>query len=120
MKIYAPPANIDRPDIMDFVRGRLDYAGLQLAENDYIAELKDFAKRTADGSNIAGELISVPYADGAAHYIVVKSSGKHGLMHVPIGDAWRDPQFERLATVKEVTDMIRRDRAFRKRTEAQK
>lgn len=85
------------------------------AEQAYIDALKAWARKLAPSSPIAGELISMPYADGAALYIIVQSSGKHGLMTVPVGDAWRDPYFERSATVAILKERVRADRAWAKR-----
>lgn len=109
MNIYSPPSDIPVPafDIADI-------PGYLADEKKYIEALQAWARRLADGSDIAGELISMPYADGRALYIVVKSSGKHGIMTVPVGDAWRDPYFENTVTVKILRDHIARSRRFAK------
>jgi hypothetical protein len=115
MNIYSPPSHIVAPDFGDyFGAGKHDLDGYQKAEQAYIDTLKAWAKRLAPSSPIAGELVSLPYADGAALYIIIQSSGKHGIMTVPVGDAWRDGDFERYATVAQLKDMVARNRRFEK------
>jgi len=116
MQIYSPPSHIEAPDFGDyFGAGKHDLDGYQKAEQAYIDTLKAWAKRLAPSSPIAGELVSMPYADGAALYIIVQSSGKHGIMTVPVGDAWRDPYFERSATVAILKERVKADRAWARR-----
>lgn len=116
LTLYSPPASIEAPDFGSFFNGtRFDNEAYSKAETEYIEKLQAWAKRLGPSSKIAGELVSMPYADGAALYIIVQSSGKHGIMTVPVGDAWRDPYFEQTVTVKYLTDYVKRDREFRKR-----
>jgi hypothetical protein len=110
MNIYSPPSHITAPSLdVDNIQEYID------AEQKYIADLQAWAKRLAPTSKIAGELVSMPYADSAALYIIVQSSGKHGIMIVPVGDAWRDHNFESLVTVKWLNDYVKREKEFRKR-----
>ena len=51
-------------------------------------------------------VVSVPFADGSAYYVVVKLEGRVGLMVVDIGDGWRDDRFERTATVAELKRIV--------------
>lgn len=121
LNLYSPPADIEAPKWDDYItRDKSDYEGHERAEQEYIAKLQAWAKRLAPTSPIAGELISMPYADGAALYIIVMSSGKHGLMPVPVGDAWRDPYFERSATVAILKERVKADREWAKRWAARK
>jgi len=115
LNLYSTPSHIEAPDFDKyFGKDGLGYQAYADAEQAYIAELQAWAKKLAPSSPIAGELISMPYADGAALYIVVQSSGRHGLMPVPVGDAWRDPYFERSATVAILKEHIAANRRFEK------
>jgi hypothetical protein len=115
LNLYSTPSHIEAPDFGKyFGRDGLGYQAYAEAEQAYIDALKAWAKKLAPASPIAGELVSMPYADGAALYIIVQSSGKHGLMPVPVGDAWRDPNFEQYATVAALKDMVARNRRFEK------
>lgn len=101
MEIYAAP--IEAPGIV-FTEGRYDHAASEAAETEYMDKLAEYGKST--GHPLGGEFISKPYADGRAVYMVAKVSNKTALIHVEAGDAWRDPQFERLVTVAEVKRLL--------------
>jgi hypothetical protein len=106
MQTYAAPEEITVPDFNDFyVDGIFNQARAEQLEDAYRAELSAWAK--AQGAHkLAGKFVSVPFADGSAVYCIAKVNGKVSLIHVPLGDAWHDDRFCRLATVAELTRMI--------------
>ena len=110
MQIYDTP--IPAPDLI-FKDGRYDHEATLEAEQKYLTDLRT-AVLALGTSDIAGEIIRVPYADGCAQYMVAKVNGKHALVHMPLGDAWRDPAFERMASVKEIRLRVKEEARFQK------
>jgi len=110
MKVFKATAKA--PNLMDYLKGGYDYAGHEAAEEKYrqevIAEAKSYGKHA-----LAGESIRVPYADGCAEYIVAKIQNKVSLIHLAVGDAWRDDRFERLVTVAELTRVVAQNKKFK-------
>jgi hypothetical protein len=103
LTIYSAPEELAKPDFMDYF-GRNSAKTIQDYEKDvadYINRVQKWAKGRG-AHPCAGKYVAVPYADGRAQYIAVKVGGKLGLIHLDLDDAWRDPQFERLATVAEI------------------
>lgn len=110
MQVFSAPEEIKPPEFV-MVGGRYDHDATEREEARYMKELIAAAK--AYGKHpLAGEVIRVPYADGQAVYVVAKVNGKCSLIHAETGDAWRDPQFERLATVAELKLNIERRKAL--------
>lgn len=108
MQVYSLPAEVPAPNLGDFVHtgGRFDHAGYVAAEATFLATLKDWVLKVGEAHPLAGEVVSVPYADSSAQYMVAKLQGKVILVHLPLGDAWRSDQFERLCTVAELKRMV--------------
>lgn len=65
-----------------------DWESFDKVSDKYIADVK--ADLTSKGykGELVGEVVSFPYADGAALYMVA-SLRPVALVHLPIGDAWR-------------------------------
>lgn len=113
MKVYSAPSDIFRPDIFEFMReGKL--ADLMDAEAAYREKIATWARENGEAHPLAGTLLSVPYADGRAEYVVIKTEGKVGLIHLDLGDGWRDERFERTVTQKEIREIIARRERFAK------
>lgn len=101
MKVYSP--HIDPPKF-DFNTWRED-------EESYTAEAVAWVKENSTPHPLNGEIVALPFADGAAYYIIGKINGKVSLVHLPIGDAWRHHMFERTATVKELKLQVNQAKA---------
>src|SRR5213075_1881759 len=88
--VYAPPASVTLPDFDQFLRsgpnGSFDTGGCDKAWNDAIAKLAVLARQN-DSSDLVGQVIGFPVADGSAQYMVWKQKPLQ-LIHLPIGDAY--------------------------------
>lgn len=69
------------------------------SEERYIQKTKELLLKRKKGKNV-GEIISFPYADSNAQYMVA-SMRPLELVHLEVGDAWEFPQAH-LMTAKEV------------------
>ena len=112
MQVYGLPMEIVPPEFSDFYTGgHFDIDGLNAAEDRMIADLAVHVTKIATPHPLNGKVVRVPYADGAAQYMVAKIGGKVSLIHLPLGDAWQDGRFERTATVAELTRMVKGEEA---------
>lgn len=108
MQVYGLPMEIVPPEFSDFyVGGRFDLDGLDAAEARMVSDLAAHVSKIATPHPLNGKVVRVPYADGAAQYMVAKIKGKVSLIHLPLGDAWQHGGFERTATVAELTRMVK-------------
>lgn len=95
-KIFSPPASIGEvPGI------GLSWEEYQKAEDAYIKKVQEYAKANGSGPN-KGKILSLPYADGSALYVVLKPTQ---LIHLPVGDAWHYPYIEHM-TAKEIANRV--------------
>ena len=106
MQTYAAPKEIAVPGFLD-AEGRFDLAAYDKASDEYRERLAEYAK-SFGSHTLAGATVRTPFADGYAEYTIAKVNGKVSLIHVPLGDAWRDGRFERTVTVAELTNMVAR------------
>ncbi len=113
MNTYAAPSEIVPPAFNEYFAIRQpdgkytsDHAGYQAAEAEYYRDLAIYVKAHFGGHKLAGEVVSVPYADGAAVYMIGKVNGKVSLFHIDLMDGWDDQRFTRLCTVAELTRMV--------------
>ena len=61
-------------------------------------------------SDIAGEVIRIPWADGSANYMVWTTRPVQ-LIHIPLGDAWDVPEYmTRGLRAADLREMVERDR----------
>jgi hypothetical protein len=104
MQVFTAPDSIKTPAFLT-PEGTFDNAAYVAEEDRYLGELTALAL-SHDPHPLAGKLVSVPFADGQASYVVAKVNGKVSLIHAAAGDAWRDARFERTATVKELRELI--------------
>lgn len=109
MKVYAPPAEVPVPSMVN-EEGRFDYLDYERREDEFLAALAAWVRLNGQPHALAGEVVRVPYADGYAQYMVAKFDNKVCLIHLPLGDAWQDDRFERLATVAELRRMVEASR----------
>ena len=92
----------EKEDFITFL-GRMDNLLTQLIYN---------SENLPEGK-IAGAVISFPVADGKAFYLVTKERPLT-LQHIPVGDAYKiDEAYIRGLKVKDIKNMIARDRAMR-------
>ena len=106
MKVYAAPSHIELPSL-DF----RDIPAYEKASADYLSAVQDWARENSAPHALAGEVVSTPYADGQAVYVVAKLEGSVALIHIGTWDAWRSPLFERTATVKYLREIAARRNA---------
>jgi len=88
MKVYAPPTEIAQPDFnpWDTYDARCDEYRSALR-----AWTRDLARRrNKQPHRLVGKVIHIPWADGAAEYMIVSGTE---LVHVPLGDAWLVPDY---------------------------
>lgn len=92
--IYTLPEGFQEPpDFEDsMVDGRYDMALDDRLHNEWLDELADWCRNNSP-SDIAGEVVSFGYADGAAQYMVWQSKPL-SLIHLPIHDAWSLPEWQ--------------------------
>lgn len=122
--VYNPPKDFRPvPDMDEFMitdpdlpYKRYDYKAHDEAENLWIKELADEARRLArlansKGAGYIGEVVRFPRGDGSAMYLVWKTSPLE-LIHLPVGDAWQIPDAHsrglRLSDIKDQIDRERR------------
>ena len=108
-KVYNPPSNIKVPSLSDFIIPRFDHKAYETANQNYIAEVKEYLKAWADKPSF-GEVISFQVADGYAQYLVVNLKPVT-LVHLPLGDAWHYEGASKL-TAKNVLDSIKRKKSL--------
>lgn len=91
---------------------KTDWDSIQKVDDKYIADVKaDLVAKGFTGS-LVGEVVSFPYADGAAFYMVA-SLRPVALIHLPIGDAWRLPDaHERGLTAKDLRKHVESAKAL--------
>lgn len=112
MNVYGAPEEIVKPDIgAYFGTGGLGHQAYQEAETAYIDAVAQWAVENGDKHALAGQYVSVPFADGSAQYVVAKFGGRVCLVHLDIMDGWRDGRFERTATIAELKRIIEARRA---------
>ncbi len=98
--IYSPPKEIKVPKL-DVT---ISWDEMQKREKKFLEELKEHCKKHGRGKN-KGEIIYRPIADGNAMYMIF-CSRPCILIHIPIGDAWRDVYFEKTANSKIISEEI--------------
>jgi hypothetical protein len=105
MLVYAAPEEISTPAFLN-AAGKYDHEAYEAGCAEYIEKVRDYVTAVSDPHPLNGKTVSVPYADGHAEYMIGKIAGKVSLIHIPLGDAWQDARFERLATVAELKRML--------------
>jgi len=115
MQIFTTPDTIPVPDFTEFFNnGAYDLEAEEAANNRYLNALRDFIKQNYGEHPLAGKVIRKPFADGAAEYMVTPYGRSIALIHLELGDAWSDEQFERTVTVAEVKRMVERQAKLEK------
>ncbi len=106
-KIYCSDVEAPKYDY-----SKTDWDSVQKVDDKYIADVKaDLVAKGFTGS-LVGEVVSFPYADGAAYYMVA-SLRPLALIHLPIGDAWQLPApYERGLTAKDVRKNVESAKAL--------
>jgi hypothetical protein len=90
MKVFSAPDEVQKP-VIDYTN--FDSQAYEKAEADYIAALKDhLIKLGYTGPNTGAEF-NIPFADGAARYMVAEHGRSLALVHLPLGDAWNVPEY---------------------------
>lgn len=105
----------DPPDLGSFMpNGRLDYEALATAETQWLDDLAAWCRANTDSrSDLVGEVIRIPWADGYAQYMVYRTNPLQ-LLHVPLGDAWNVPEYmTKGLTGQDIRDMLERDRKLK-------
>ena len=108
-KVYTPPTSIPKPDLMEF--SKTNFEGFAEAEDAYIKAVSEFAKKNGKG-NLAGELVSFPFADGFAQYVVYSTSPVI-LLHLKVSDGWQYPYAHRL-TATDIKEKVRQTQSWTK------
>jgi hypothetical protein len=103
-KVYNAPKEVGNPPKFNIDTYLKD-------EEVWLRKLQNWAKKNGSGT-YAGELVSFPYADGYAMYVVVALKPV-SLIHVPLGDAWHYPYITRL-TAADLKAAINRSKAMKK------
>lgn len=99
MKVYASPQSIKTPEH--------DYSASyesMLAEDDrFCDDVRAWLKERGYKHALTGKRIALPWADGAAQYMIANGTT---LIHLPIGDAWHVPTYQlRGLRVKDLKEM---------------
>lgn len=114
MKTFSCPEAVTPPDFMDaMVNGRYDMAKDDELNQQFFAALKSHLQTMGYRGPLTGEIVSFPYADGKAVYMVADAPRNTCLIHCPLGDAWALPEWQtRGLTKKEVQEQIRSHKAL--------
>jgi len=104
-KVYSAPKEI-QPPYFDFK----DLAQSRKNEEDYVTQVKEWAKKNSKDKQYAGEELRIPHADGYACYIVF-SSKPVKLIHLEVGDCWDAPLANRMLT-KDVIEYVQRQKSL--------
>lgn len=114
-KIYSPPTEIGEAPHLDFTDKSRDFKDIladeEKAEEAYTQKIVEWAKKHGS-SDLRGELIRYPVADGYALYVVY-SLKPATLIHVPVGDAWQFQYADRF-TAKDIKNDVARAQRIRK------
>ena len=110
--IFRAPESIKVPSFSKYYKdGKYDREGHNQAEEQYLADLKEFLLSRKRGKNI-GEVVQFPCADSYAQYMVA-SMRPLELVHIPLGDAWDYPYISRL-TATDIQNKIDQQQALNK------
>lgn len=90
-KIFSLPKEYPAPEI-DFK----NYNKEKKEENEkkHIEELKKFLIQSGYNKPLTGEIFRSPIADGYAQYMFFDAGKEWGLIHLPYGDAYNNPDVE--------------------------
>lgn len=107
MKVYSCPEEIafGEPDYQNY-----DSAKELAREEAHMAKVKEWLKRHGCTGKYTGEILSLPFADGYAQYMVGDGNPSF-LLHLPYGDAWHNKDAEFLPK-KEVIRRIDAEKKF--------
>jgi len=116
-EVFGIPEDFrDPPDLDDFRKesGGYDVNALLEAEAKWAEELAEWCRANTDSkSELIGEVIRFPRGDGYAQYMVFRTKPL-SLLHLPLGDAWDLPDYQlRGLRVKDVRDIVARERGLR-------
>ena len=105
-KIFSPPKNLPVPQF------DMNAPHDQWMKDDaeWTEKLRQFCLANGDSSPEVGEVISFPWADGHASYMVL-SMKPVKLVHMPLGDAWQYPDAD-LQTAKRIREHVRRSKGL--------
>lgn len=116
-EVFSPPLEVGpTPNFSDFITEKgYDLDGLVKAEDEWVEKLAGFCRKHSNSrSDLIGEVIRFPRADGYAMYMVYKLRPLT-LIHLPVGDAWRIEEFaERGLRLEDVRQKIESQRALNK------
>lgn len=89
MNIYAPWEDLEKE------LPELDFANKnwEKEENEWLDKLITRVREESD-HELAGEIVTFPVGDGYARYVIFD---KKDLIHIPLGDAWHDPNIAHIS-----------------------
>ena len=90
--VYRYPDKVGAPPEAVYTDGRFDYDATVAAEESWCATLAEYCRDFGNG-DLAGKRIALPFADGAAQYMVLSHKPAR-LIHLPLGDAWNVPDYQ--------------------------
>jgi hypothetical protein len=108
-KVYAAPKEIKEPDFNLLHTGSDGYNLYQKAEDNYIQQVQEYAKRCGNGP-VRGEIINFGVADGSASYVVF-STTPAALIHLRIGDAYQF-QYANLLTGPAIKQQVQQQKSL--------
>lgn len=103
-KIYGIPEEIKTPECFS--------ENWKKDEELFIAELRKFLTDNGHTGTNAGTIVSFPYADGQARYMIISMKPMQ-MFHLPLGDAWDYPYVDRL-TAKDIQERLNFTQQFHK------
>ena len=104
MKVCASPIPFE-PDYSNY-----DFERVRAQEDEHRTALKARLVEMGYKGPHTGEILRVPFADGAAQYMFADAKRQSCLIHLPYGDAWNSPDVRFLPK----TEVLRRIAAERK------
>jgi hypothetical protein len=104
-KVYAAPKGFEAPDI-----GYVTRPDWREFEQAYIDRMAEAARAQPGAGPLVGQVLRIPYADGAAQYLVWSEKPLE-LIWLELGDAWSVPDYQtRGLRLADVAAMIGRRR----------
>jgi hypothetical protein len=112
-KVYSVPEELPEPDWSEYeVDGHFDHGKWQQVDEAYLERLREWCKSNSrtPRSELVGETIHFPVADGQATYMVL-STRPLELLHVRLGDGYAaDPILERGLRTSDVRERVAQKR----------
>lgn len=90
--VFSAPTHLGPSPEPVYTDGRYDMEATDAAEEAWCGTLAEYCREFGNG-DLAGKRIYLPWADGAAQYMILSHKPTR-LIHLPLGDAWHVPDHQ--------------------------